>query len=39
MTGMRTEPYEFGSSDIVDLELYLKWRARDMKVEAPAVRP
>jgi len=39
MTGMRTEPYDFGSSDIVDLELYLKWRARDMKVEAPAVRP
>jgi len=39
MIGMRTEPYASGSPEFVDLELYLKFRARDMKVEAPAVRP
>jgi L-cysteine S-thiosulfotransferase len=38
MTGMRTEPYAFGSAEFVELELYLKWRARDMNIEAPAVR-
>jgi sulfur-oxidizing protein SoxA len=39
MTGMRAEPYPYGSPELVDLELYLMWRARGMKVEAPAVRP
>jgi sulfur-oxidizing protein SoxA len=39
MTGMRAEPYAYGSSEFVDLELYLMWRARGMRVEAPAVRP
>jgi sulfur-oxidizing protein SoxA len=39
MTGMRTEPYAFGSPEFVDLELFLKSRARGMKIEAPAVRP
>ena len=39
MTGMRAEPYAYGSPEFVDLELYLMWRARGMKVEAPAVRP
>ncbi len=37
--GMRAEPYSFGASELVDLELYLMWRARGMKVETPAVRP
>jgi sulfur-oxidizing protein SoxA len=30
---------EFGADEFVDLELYLMWRARGMKLEAPGVRP
>jgi sulfur-oxidizing protein SoxA len=37
--GMRAEPHAYGAPDFVDLELYLMWRARGMKVEAPGVRP
>jgi sulfur-oxidizing protein SoxA len=37
--GMRAEVPEFGSAEFVDLELYLMWRARGMKLETPAVRP
>jgi sulfur-oxidizing protein SoxA len=39
MIGMRAEPYAYGSDEHVDLELFLMWRARGMKVETPAVRP
>jgi sulfur-oxidizing protein SoxA len=39
MIGMRAEPYAYGSDENVDLELFLMWRARGMKVETPAVRP
>jgi len=39
MIGMRAEPYSYGASEFVDLELYLMWRARGMKLETPAVRP
>lgn len=39
MLGVRAEPYEYGSPEFVDLELYLMWRARGMKMETPAVRP
>ena len=39
MIGMRAEPYEYGASENVALELYLMWRARGMAVETPAVRP
>jgi sulfur-oxidizing protein SoxA len=39
MSGMRAEPYGFGSQENVDLELYLMWRAGGLKLEAPAVRP
>jgi sulfur-oxidizing protein SoxA len=39
MAGVRAEPYAFGSTELVDLELYLMWRARGMKLETPAVRP
>jgi sulfur-oxidizing protein SoxA len=39
MSGMRAEPYEYGSKEYVELEYYLMWRARGMKVETPAVRP
>lgn len=39
LVGMRAEPYAYGSPEFVDLELYLMWRARGMKVETPGVRP
>jgi len=39
MIGMRAEPYAYGASEYVDLELYLMWRARGMPLETPAVRP
>jgi len=39
MTGVRAEPFAFDSKEILDLELYLMWRARGMPVETPAVRP
>ncbi len=39
LTGLRAESYPYGAPELVDLELYLMWRAREMKIEAPAVRP
>ena len=39
LVGMRAEPYDYGAPELVDLELYLMWRARGMPFEAPAVRP
>jgi L-cysteine S-thiosulfotransferase len=39
LSGMRTEVPGLGSPELVELELYLMWRARGMKVETPAVRP
>ena len=39
LTGIRAEPYEYGAPELVDLELYLMWRARGMAMDAPAVRP
>jgi sulfur-oxidizing protein SoxA len=36
---MRAESYPYGADELVDLELYLKWRARGMMIETPAVRP
>jgi len=39
IVGMRAEAYVFGSPEYVNLELYLMWRARGMKLETPAVRP
>ena len=39
MNGVRAEPFAFDSKEIVDLELYLMWRARGMAIETPAVRP
>jgi sulfur-oxidizing protein SoxA len=39
MTGMRTQPYDYGAPELVELELYLMSRAHDMPVETPAVRP
>jgi L-cysteine S-thiosulfotransferase len=39
ITGIRAETYDYGAPELVELELYLKSRARGMPVEAPAVRP
>jgi sulfur-oxidizing protein SoxA len=39
LVGIRAEPYTYGAPELVDLELYLMWRARGMTFEAPAVRP
>jgi L-cysteine S-thiosulfotransferase len=37
--GIRARVPELGADELVDLELYLMWRARGMKIETPAVRP
>jgi L-cysteine S-thiosulfotransferase len=39
LVGMRAEPYPFGAQEMVDLQLFLMWRARGMTLETPAVRP
>ncbi|MBI3372090.1 MAG: sulfur oxidation c-type cytochrome SoxA [Betaproteobacteria bacterium] len=39
MAGIRALAPEYGSAEFVDLELFLAWRARGMKMETPAVRP
>jgi len=39
MTGVRAQAFDFGSPDMVALELYLMSRARGMPIETPAVRP
>jgi L-cysteine S-thiosulfotransferase len=39
MSAVRAEPYDYGAPELVDLEMFLMWRARDMAIETPAVRP
>ena len=39
MTGIRAQAYDFGSRELIELELYLMSRARGMPMESPAVRP
>ena len=39
LVGMRAETPEYGAPELVDLELFLLWRARGMQIETPAVRP
>ncbi len=39
MVGVRAEPYAFGSNEFLELELFLAWRAREMPLESPGVRP
>jgi sulfur-oxidizing protein SoxA len=39
MYSVRAQPYDYGAPELVDLELYLMWRARGLPMEAPAVRP
>src|SRR4029453_11590852 len=37
--GMRAISYPYGAAEMVNLELYLLWRARGMPLETPAGRP
>jgi L-cysteine S-thiosulfotransferase len=39
MTGIRAQAYDFGSPELIELELYLMSRAHDMPMESPAIRP
>lgn len=39
LIGTRTQVYDYGAPELVDLELFLMWRANGMKMETPAVRP
>jgi sulfur-oxidizing protein SoxA len=39
LVGIRAEPYEYGAPELVELELFLMWRARGMAIETPGVRP
>jgi sulfur-oxidizing protein SoxA len=39
LVGMRAEPHAYGAPEMVELELFLAWRARGMRMDAPAVRP
>jgi len=39
ISGIRAQAYDYGSPELVELELYLKSRAKGMPLETPAVRP
>ena len=39
MAGIRAEPHALGSPEFVELEMFLMWRARGMRLETPGVRP
>jgi sulfur-oxidizing protein SoxA len=39
LSGMRAEPFPYGAQELVELELFLMWRARGLPMETPAVRP
>lgn len=39
MTGVRAEPFPYGSKELVQIELYLMRRANGMLVETPGIRP
>ena len=39
MSGVRAEPFAYGSLELVELELHLAVRAKGMLVETPGVRP
>ncbi len=39
MTGVRAEPFAYGSDEFTAIELYLMQRAAGMQVETPGVRP
>ena len=39
LAGIRAETPPYGAPELVELELFLMWRAAGMPLEAPAVRP
>jgi len=39
MTGVRADPFAYGSQELVEIELYLASRAKGLPVEVPGVRP
>ncbi len=39
MSGVRAQQFEYGSSEMAQLELFLAWRARGLPMESPGVRP
>lgn len=39
LSGVRAEMWPAGSQELLELELYLAWRARGMPIETPGVRP
>jgi sulfur-oxidizing protein SoxA len=39
LIGMRAEPYAYAAPEMIEVELFLAWRARGMVLEIPAVRP
>ena len=39
MIGVRAQPFDYGSPELVELELYLMSRSQRMLIETPAVRP
>lgn len=39
LTGIRAETPTYGAAELVELELFLMWRANGMRLETPAVRP
>lgn len=39
MSGVRAQPFSYGSLEFIELELFLAERARGMSVETPGVRP
>ena len=39
MSGVRAEPFAYGSQELVELELHLAVRAKGMLIETPGVRP
>jgi sulfur-oxidizing protein SoxA len=39
LTGIRAETPPFGTQELVELELFLMYRANGMALETPAVRP
>jgi L-cysteine S-thiosulfotransferase len=39
MTGVRAEPFAYGSVEMIELSLHLAMRARGLALEAPGVRP
>jgi sulfur-oxidizing protein SoxA len=39
LAGIRAETPAYGAPELVELELFLMWRANGLKLETPAVRP